>query len=241
MCGNRGKTLSFNRLSKYSRELSGKIISLANYSDNNLVQKPFPMFSASYLDISGALGILACGLLTLNFLMGMLLSVAYVRLPIWKKLPLYIQKINLIQLHNYTAYVAWALVLLHAGLLVLDKNLGFRWQDLIWGLGAPKQPVFVMLGSLSMLGLVLTIVTTQKFIKRRLGFRLWKNIHLLSYLLTLLFFVHGIYMDPLLKDRSPDWLDAEKLVIELGALVMLVAILLRVRYHFQQSNRTQVD
>ena len=48
-------------------------------------------------------------------------------------------------------------------------------------------------------------------------------------------------MDPLLKDRSPDWLDAEKLVIELGAFVMLVAILLRVRYHFQQSNRTQVD
>jgi DMSO/TMAO reductase YedYZ heme-binding membrane subunit len=199
------------------------------------------MFSASYLDISGALGILACGLLTLNFLMGMLLSVAYVRLPIWKKLPLYIQKINLIQLHNYTAYVAWALVLLHAGLLVLDKDLGFRWPDLIWGLGAPKQPIFVLLGSLSMLGLVLIIVTTQKFIKRRLGFRLWKNIHLLSYLLTLLFFVHGIYMDPLLKDRSPDWLDAEKLVIELGAVVMLVAIILRVRYHFQQNKQIQAD
>jgi DMSO/TMAO reductase YedYZ heme-binding membrane subunit len=199
------------------------------------------MFSVNFLDISGALGILACGLLTLNFLMGMLLSVAYVRLPIWKKLPPYIQKINLIQLHNYTAYVAWAFVLLHAGLLVLDKDLGFRWQDLIWGLGAPKQPVFVMLGSVSMLGLVLLIVTTQKFIKRRLGFRLWKNIHLLSYILTLLFFVHGIYMDPLLKDRSPDWLDAEKLVIELGAFVMLVAIVLRVRYHFQQSNRSQVE
>ena len=199
------------------------------------------MFSVSYLDISGALGILACGLLTLNFLMGMLLSVAYVRLPFWKKLPLIIQRINLTQLHNYTAYVAWALVLLHAGLLVLDKELGFRCQDLIWGLGAPKQPVFVMLGSISMLGLALLLVTTQKFIRRRLGFRLWKNIHLLSYILTLLFFVHGIYMDPLLKDRSPDWLDAEKLLIELGAFVMLVAIVLRARYHFQQNKQTQAD
>jgi sulfoxide reductase heme-binding subunit YedZ len=199
------------------------------------------MFSVNYLDISGALGIMACGLLTLNFLMGMLLSVTYVRLPFWKKLPPYIRQINLTQLHNYTAYIAWAMVLLHAGLLVLDKELGFKWQDLIWGLGAPKQPVFVMLGSLSMLGLVLIIVTTQKFIKRRLGFRLWKNIHLVSYLLTILFFVHGIYMDPLLKDRSPDWLDAEKLVIELGAFVMLVAILLRVRYHFQQSKQAYTD
>jgi sulfoxide reductase heme-binding subunit YedZ len=77
---------------------------------------------------------------------------------------------------------------------------------------------------------------TQIFIKRRLGFRLWKNIHPVSYLLTSLLFVHGIYMDPLIKDCSLDWLDAEKLVIELGAFIMLVAILLRVRYHFQQSN-----
>lgn len=195
------------------------------------------MFSVSYLDISGALGILACGLLTLNFLMGMLLSVAYVRLPFWKKLPPYIQRINLMQLHNYTAYVAWALVLLHAGILVFDKDLGFTWQHIVWGLGAPKQPVFVMLGSISMLGLVVIIFTTQKFIKRRLGFRLWKNIHLLSYALTLLFFIHGIYMDPLLKDRSPDWLDAEKLVIEMGAFVMLIAIIVRVRYQYQQGKQ----
>lgn len=189
------------------------------------------MFSISYLDLSGALGIIACGLLTLNFLLGMLLSVAYVRLPFWKKLPVYIRELNLTQLHNYTAYVAWIVVLLHAALVVMDKPNGFSWLDIVWGFGAPKQPLFVGLGSVSMLGLVFIITTTQKFIKRRLGFRLWKNIHLLSYLLTILFFVHGIVMDPLLQDRSPDWIDAEKLVIELCACVMLVAIVLRVRYH----------
>ncbi|MEI8111449.1 MAG: ferric reductase-like transmembrane domain-containing protein [Chitinophagia bacterium] len=192
------------------------------------------MFSISYLDVSGALGILACCLLTLNFLMGMLLSVAYVRLSFWKKLPDFIQKLNLTQLHNYTAYIAWLLVLLHASLVVMDKSLGFSWQHLFWGLGAPKQPIFVWLGSLSMLGILLIIITTQKLIKKRLGFRLWKNIHLLSYLLTILFFVHGIFMDPLLKDRSPDWLDAEKFIIEMCAFLMIVAFILRIRFHLKQ-------
>ncbi|MBU3743316.1 MAG: hypothetical protein FGM61_02050 [Sediminibacterium sp.] len=193
------------------------------------------MFSISYLDLSGALGILACGLLTFNFLLGMLLSVGYKRFASWKKLPVYVRELNLTQLHNYTAYVAWIIVLLHAALVVLDKTLGFSWQHVFWGLGAPKQPIFVWLGSLSMLGLIVIIITTQKIIKKRLGFRLWKNIHLLSYLLTILFFVHGIFMDPLLKDRSPDWFDAEKLVIELCAFVMLVAIILRVRYHLTSA------
>ena len=192
------------------------------------------MFSISYLDLSGALGILACALLTLNFLMGMLLSVGYVKFAWWKKLPVYLRELNLTELHNYTAYIAWIVVIAHAGLVVMDTTLGFSWLNIIWGLGAPKQPLFVWLGSLSMLGLLLIIITTQKIIKRSMGFRLWKNIHLLSYLLTILFFVHGIFMDPLLKDRSPDWLDAEKLVIELCAIVIIIATIIRIRFHFKQ-------
>lgn len=42
MGGNRGKALTFNRLSKYSQELSGKIISLANYSVKLPRLKTFP-------------------------------------------------------------------------------------------------------------------------------------------------------------------------------------------------------
>jgi len=35
------------------------------------------MFGLSYLDISGAMGLCATGLLTFHFLLGMLLSTAY--------------------------------------------------------------------------------------------------------------------------------------------------------------------
>jgi hypothetical protein len=44
-------------------------------------------------------------------------------------------------------------------------------------------------------------------------------------------------MDPLLKDRSPDWLDAEKAVVELCGIALLAATIWRVRYHFQSKVR----
>lgn len=186
-----------------------------------------------YLDLSGMLGILACVLFTGNFLMGMLLSIAYQRLPWWNQLPAFIRQQNLTNLHNYTAYIAWSVALLHAALLPIDANLGFHWTHLIWGLNAPKQPAFVLLGSIALIGFAFIIITTQKSVKRSLGFRFWKNIHLLSYGLAVVFIVHGLFMDPLLKDRSPDWLDAEKAVVELCGLALVAATFWRVNYQLK--------
>jgi sulfoxide reductase heme-binding subunit YedZ len=185
-----------------------------------------------YLDLSGMLGILACVLFTTNFLMGMLLSATYQRLSWWSRLPVIVRQLNMTNLHNYTAYIAWCVALLHALLLPMDNGLGFHWSHLIWGLNAPKQPVFVLLGSISLMGFAFIIITTQKSIKRSLGFRFWKNIHLLSYCLAIIFIVHGLFMDPLLKDRSPDWFDAEKAVVELCGIALLIATYFRIRYHF---------
>lgn len=193
------------------------------------------MLEFDYLDISGALGILACCLFTCNFLMGMLLSVAYQRLPWWNKLPVIIRQQNLTNLHNVTAYIAWFTAFFHAALLPLDINLGFHWTHLLWGLNAPKQPYFVLLGSMSLLGFAFIIITTQKSVKRSLGFRIWKNIHLLSYAMAIVFIVHGLFMDPLLKDRSPDWFDAEKAVVELCGISLLSATLWRINYHFKST------
>lgn len=195
------------------------------------------MITLDYLDLSGALGILACVLFTGNFLMGMLLSVVYQKLPWWNKLPAIIRSQNLTQLHNYTAYIAWVTALAHAALLPINVELGFHWSHLLWGLNAPKQPAFVLLGSIAFIGFALIIITTQKSVKRSMGFRLWKNIHLISYCFAIVFIVHSLFMDPLLKDRSPDWLDAEKAVVELCGIALLAATIWRVRYHFQSKVR----
>jgi DMSO/TMAO reductase YedYZ heme-binding membrane subunit len=64
-----------------------------------------------------------------------------------------------------------------------------------------------------------------------MGFRTWKNIHLISYGTALLFVVHGIVMDPDLKDRPVDWLDAEKLLSEICGIVLIAATIIRYRYY----------
>jgi DMSO/TMAO reductase YedYZ heme-binding membrane subunit len=60
-----------------------------------------------------------------------------------------------------------------------------------------------------------------------LGFRFWKTIHLISYCTAILFVIHGLLMDPLLKDRPTDWIDPEKMLAELCGVVLIVATVLR--------------
>lgn len=189
------------------------------------------------LDVSAVLGLLAMVTLTLNVVMGMLLSTAYKTQGWWKKLPLKLRSISLLTLHNWTAYLALALVVLHPLLLIADAGTKFSLRHIFFPLSAPKQPIFVMLGSLAALAFFIVIITTQKFIKRSMGFRLWKNVHLISYLTSLLFIVHGLIMDPLLKDRPTDWLDGEKVLCELCLLVLVAATFLRVRWQMQPQRR----
>ena len=164
------------------------------------------------IDIFGAIGLIAMMLLTLNFLMGMRLSKAYKKSVYWIKLPEQVKKLNINNLHNYTAYIALGLVLVHALLIPLDPSSKFSFTDLLLPLNAPHQPKIVLLGLISLIAFVLVIISTQKKIKKSLGFRAWKNIHLILYCTAILFVVHGILMDPLLKDRPTDWIDAEKLL-----------------------------
>ncbi|HEY4287653.1 MAG TPA: ferric reductase-like transmembrane domain-containing protein [Puia sp.] len=187
--------------------------------------------NSNWLDISSTLGLVATCILTFNLLLGILLSTAYRRSPLWKKLPPLVKKVSLDDLHNWTAYVALALVLGHVLLLLPDAALKYRLVDILFPLYAPHQVVWTLLGALALYALVVVIVTTQKKIKNRMGFRLWKNIHLISYGTALLFVVHGIVMDPLLKDRPVDWFDAEKMVSELCGLALVAATTIRYRYY----------
>ncbi len=195
------------------------------------------MFDLTYVDISGTMGLIATGLLTFNFLLGMMLSTAYKKKAYWKKLPETIKKISIDDLHNWTAYVAMFFVILHPLFLLLDKAQKFTLTDVLWPVNAPKQSNIVLLGTISFYAFIIVIITTQKVIKKKMSFRLWKNIHLISYATALLFLVHGLLMDPLLKDRPVDWLDAEKFFSEFCLLLFVVLSLVRVRYHFRSASK----
>jgi DMSO/TMAO reductase YedYZ heme-binding membrane subunit len=77
------------------------------------------------------------------------------------------------------------------------------------------------------------MVTTQKIIKNAIGSKTWRSIHIISYGTCILYLYHGVVMDPLLKDRAIDFLDGEKLLIELLGLILIIAFYWR--YHYKQN------
>jgi predicted ferric reductase len=186
----------------------------------------------SFLEVSSYLGLAATGLLTFNILLGIMLGTAYKKHNYWKRLPNRLKQINVYSLHNWTAYVALSLVLLHPLLLLFDPATKFTLADILFPINAPHQKLYVALGTLSMYSIITVIITTQKAVKQKMNYRTWKNIHLISYGTALLFLIHGIVIDPQLKDRPVDIFDAEKLVSELCAVILIIATILRYKYHY---------
>ncbi|HLI93594.1 MAG TPA: TonB-dependent receptor plug domain-containing protein, partial [Puia sp.] len=195
------------------------------------------MIESNVLDLSSTLGLIATAVLSFNFLLGILLSTAYRRSPLWKRMPAWVRRVSLDDLHNWTAYVALALAFAHPVVLLADKALKYRVADIVLPVSAPHQPVWTVLGSLALYALIVVIVTTQKAVKRRLGFRTWKNIHLVSYGTALLFVIHGLVMDPELKDRPIDWLDGEKLLSEICGLLLIAAAFIRWRHYRRATSQ----
>lgn len=192
-----------------------------------------------FLKISNYLGLFATAVLTFNVLLGMLLGTGYRRHNFWQRLPDSIKNLNIYNLHNRTAYCALALVLLHPLLLLFDSATKFKFIDIIFPINAPHQKLFVAFGTIAMFGIITVIITTQEAIKNKMSFRFWKNIHLISYCTTILFIIHGIMIDPELKDRDIDFLDAEKVLSEVCFLTLMAAVFFRVRYQrkFQAGSR----
>ena len=195
------------------------------------------MTDINFLTLSNYAGLIATALLTFNFLLGMMIGTAYKKHNYWKRLPANIKQISILDLHNWTAYVALLFVLLHPLLLLFDPATKFKFIDIIFPINAPHQKLFVAFGTLSMFAIITVIITTQKVIKKKMSFRTWKNIHLISYCTALLFFIHGIVLDPQLKDRPVDFFDAEKIVSEICVLILIVASIFRFRYHIKSKKK----
>ena len=197
------------------------------------------MAGFSFLQLSSYIGLIATGILTFNILFGMMLGTAYKKHNYWKRLPEGIKQINVYNLHNRTAYIALLLVLLHPILLLFDPATKFKFIDIIFPINAPHQKLFVALGTLSMFAIITVVITTQKVVKKKMSFRTWKNIHLISYGTAILFIIHGIVLDPQLKDRPLDLLDAEKLVSELCLIILIAASIIRYKYHINTKKKNE--
>jgi len=183
------------------------------------------VFGLTAVDISGTIALGAIGLLTLNLLLGLLLSVGYNPRRQWPRQP-----VKLFTFHNWTGYLALAAVVLHFGTLLFSSKPVFRLYDVLLPIESPVQPFANNLGALGFYLVTIVVVTSLKSVRTALGRHWWKLIHYATYAAAAVFFTHGILADPLLEGRPPDFIDAEKVYVELCALSVVAATVWRIRH-----------
>ena len=180
------------------------------------------------IEISGYAGLTAIGLLTANILVGLLMATKYNPVRHWPH-----KRIDVVTVHNWTGWAALLTVLVHPAILLFPNRVEFHLIDLFFPLNAPKQPWFIMFGAAAAYLLVIVVITS--YFRFEIGRKWWKRIHFATYALFPCFAFHSIFMDPLLKDRPIDFIDGEKVYVELCVLAVVVAIAARIRWQRRQG------
>lgn len=169
------------------------------------------------IELSNYAGLVAIGLLTANILLGLLLARHYNPVRHWPN-----RRINTVKIHNVTGWTALVVSLIHPVLLLLPSRVQFGVVDILFPVNAPKQPWINTLGALAVYLLIVVLVTS--YYRFDLGRRRWKALHFTTYALFPLYAIHSIFTDPALRDRSIDYLDGEKVYVELCVLAVVLAI-----------------
>lgn len=166
------------------------------------------------------MGLVAIGFLTANILLGLLLARHYNPVRNWPH-----RRLDTVKFHNIIGWTALALSLVHPALLLLPSRVQFEVVDLFYPLNAPKQPWINTLGAIAVYLLIIVLVTS--YFRFDIGRRRWKVLHFTTYALFPLYAIHSILTDPALRDRSIDYLDGEKVYVELCVLIVVLAIVAR--------------
>jgi DMSO/TMAO reductase YedYZ heme-binding membrane subunit len=175
------------------------------------------------IDVSSVVGLTALGLFTAQILLGLLLSIGYNPIRHWPRQ----RWLKLFTVHSWLGYIGLATACTHPLILLASADAGFRLFDIVVPIWSPTQPIPNTLGAIA-LYLIAFVVLTSYF-RRVFGRHRWKQLHYTAYAAAAVFYVHGVWADPLLKNRTPDFIDAEKVYVEACALLVVGATAWRVR------------
>ena len=181
------------------------------------------------IDISSVVGLIAVGLFTAQILMGLLLSVGYNPIRQWPRQ----RWIKLFTFHNWLGYIGLATALTHPLILLTSSEAGFRLFDVFVPIWSPTQPIPSTLGAIALY--LVTFVVLTSYFRRVFGRHRWKQLHYVAYAAAAVFYVHGVWADPLLKNRPVDFIDAEKAYVEGCALLVVAATVWRFNYGKQTA------
>ena len=176
------------------------------------------------IDVSSVVGLTALGIFTTQILLGLLLSVGYNPIRQFPRL----RWAKLFTFHNWLGYIGLAVACTQPLILLASADAGFRLFDILVPIWSPTQPIPNTLGAIGLYLIAFVILTS--YFRRVFGRHRWKQLHYTAYAAASVFYVHGVWADPLLKNRPPDFIDAEKAYVEGCALLVVAATIWRFNY-----------
>lgn len=184
-------------------------------------------------DLSSYAGLVAVFLATLNICLGLLIAVRYSPVRYWP----HKKHINLFAFHTWTGYLVLGFVVLHPVILLFIRAPHFRLMDVLFPVWSPQQPLENTLGAIAFYAIAIVVVTS--IYRIALGRKLWKAMHYLVYPAAALLFVHGILTNQNLDNKAVDYLDGEKVFIEICLLVVVVASVAAWQFRQKKQRREQ--
>jgi predicted ferric reductase len=174
------------------------------------------------LDLCSYLGLGAVGAVTVNLLLGVLMSLRYSPVRNWPR-----RHINVFALHQWTAYIAVFFTLSHPAVLLFLHTPHFGLMDVLWPIHSYLQPKLNLAGAGALYLIVLVLVSS--LLRKQIGRPVWRSLHYLVFPCAVLVFLHSMLTDPNLKDGHPDLLDGGKVFIEISLLISVAATAIRIR------------
>ena len=185
-------------------------------------------------DLSSYAGLVAVFLATVNIFLGLLISVRYSPVRYWP----HKKHINLFLFHTWTGYLVLGFVVLHPVILLFVRSPHFRILDVLVPLWSPQQPLENTLGAIAFYAVVVVVITS--IYRIGLGRKLWKALHYLVYPASALLFVHGILTNQNLDNKAVDYLDGEKVFIEICLLLVVMSSVWAWQFRLKKSKREQM-
>jgi DMSO/TMAO reductase YedYZ heme-binding membrane subunit len=182
------------------------------------------------ITLSADAGLVAVTCVSLSICFGLLMAVRYSPVRFWPH-----RRIDIFRVHRVLAYITFLAIGAHVVLLLLDRRVHFRLQDILLPIHSPLQPFQNTLGAIALYLLVIVLLSSWWRIK--LGRRTWKSLHYLVYPAGVLLFIHGVLTDSDLRTGKADLLDGEKVYIMLCFLAVLLASLFALRLRRIRARR----
>lgn len=113
----------------------------------------------------------------------------------------HISKPSSILFHQFVATVGVLLLGVHVARLVFDSFMPLRWIDVLMPLHSTFRPVAVTLGVLGMYGAVIVLVSS--WLRKPIGTKVWRAIHLLAIPAFTLSLMHGVFVG---TDTGRSWM-----------------------------------